>query len=142
HRAHFHECNWRAPLPGVHPGAHDAAARLRHVTRATESSGDGRSAAHAGEEQHHATGFRAKAIRLRAAAFRGQRGLPPGLLSDVSTTVTVDERLAQLGIALPEPVAPVANYALTRRTGNLLFVSGHVARRDGAVVTGRLGDNL
>ena len=60
----------------------------------------------------------------------------------MSTTVTVDERLAQLGIALPEPVAPVANYALTRRTGNLLFVSGHVARRDGAVVTGRLGDNL
>ncbi|TME49677.1 MAG: RidA family protein [Chloroflexi bacterium] len=54
----------------------------------------------------------------------------------------VDERLAELGIELPNPVTPVANYSLTRRTGNLLFVSGHVARRDGAVVIGRLGDDL
>ena len=54
----------------------------------------------------------------------------------------VDERLAELGIELPNPVTPVANYSLTRRTGNLLFVSGHVARRDGAVVIGRLGDHL
>jgi len=56
--------------------------------------------------------------------------------------VRVDERLAELGIELPNPVTPVANYSLTRRTGNLLFVSGHVARRDGAVVIGRLGDDL
>jgi len=56
--------------------------------------------------------------------------------------VRVDERLAELGIELPNPVTPVANYSLTRRTGNLLFVSGHVARRDGAVVIGRLGDHL
>ena len=54
----------------------------------------------------------------------------------------VDERLAELGIELPNPVTPVANYSLTRRAGNLLFVSGHVARRDGAVVIGRLGDDL
>ena len=56
--------------------------------------------------------------------------------------MNADERLAELGIALPSPVTPVANYSLTRRSGNLLFVSGHVARRDGAVVTGRLGDDL
>ena len=54
----------------------------------------------------------------------------------------VDERLAELGIELPNPVTPVANYSLTRRAGHLLFVSGHVARRDGAVVIGRLGDDL
>lgn len=56
--------------------------------------------------------------------------------------MTIDERLAELGIVLPDPVAPVANYSPTRHSGNLLFVSGHVARRDGAVVTGRLGDDL
>jgi len=56
--------------------------------------------------------------------------------------VSVDERLAELGIELPNPVTPVANYSLTRRAGHLLFVSGHVARRDGAVVIGRLGDDL
>ena len=56
--------------------------------------------------------------------------------------MSVDERLAELGIELPNPVTPVANYSLTRRAGHLLFVSGHVARRDGAVVIGRLGDDL
>ncbi|MEA2638586.1 MAG: hypothetical protein QOE18_1643 [Chloroflexota bacterium] len=56
--------------------------------------------------------------------------------------MSVDDRLAELGIALPASTAPVANYVSTRRTGNLLFVSGHVCRRDGAVVSGRLGDDI
>ena len=56
--------------------------------------------------------------------------------------MSVDDRLAELGIALPASTAPVANYVSTRRTGNLLFVSGHVCRRDGAVVSGRVGDNI
>jgi len=38
--------------------------------------------------------------------------------------VRVEERLANLGIELPEPVRPVANYVRTVRTGNLLFVAG------------------
>ena len=42
--------------------------------------------------------------------------------------MSVDERLAELGIELPNPVTPVANYSLTRRNG--------------AVVIGRLGDDL
>lgn len=56
--------------------------------------------------------------------------------------MSLDDRLAELGITLPSPVTPVANYSLTRRAGNLLFVSGHVSRRDGAVATGRLGDDV
>lgn len=56
--------------------------------------------------------------------------------------MSVDDRLAELGIALPASTAPVANYVSTRRTGNLLFVSGHVCRRDGAVVSGRVGDDI
>jgi enamine deaminase RidA (YjgF/YER057c/UK114 family) len=56
--------------------------------------------------------------------------------------MSVDDRLAELGIALPASTAPVANYVSTRRTGNLLFVSGHVCRRDGAVVSGKVGDDI
>lgn len=38
--------------------------------------------------------------------------------------MSVEARLRELGIELPEPVRPVANYARYVQTGNLLFVSG------------------
>lgn len=56
--------------------------------------------------------------------------------------MTAEQRIAELGIELPVAAAPVANYVMTRLSGNLLFVSGHVCKRDGAVVTGRLGDSV
>ena len=39
---------------------------------------------------------------------------------------TIEQKLASLGINLPQPAAPVANYVGFVRTGNLLFVSGQV----------------
>ena len=52
-------------------------------------------------------------------------------------------RLESLGIELPEPSAPVANFVRTVRTGNLVFTSGHVPRnKDGSFVTGKLGRDL
>jgi enamine deaminase RidA (YjgF/YER057c/UK114 family) len=39
---------------------------------------------------------------------------------------TIDKKLAGLGIELPAPVAPIANYAGFVRTGSLLFVSGQL----------------
>jgi enamine deaminase RidA (YjgF/YER057c/UK114 family) len=59
-----------------------------------------------------------------------------------TTDISIDERLAELGIVLPAATAPVANYVSTRRSGNLLYVSGHVSKRAGAVVSGRVGDNI
>jgi enamine deaminase RidA (YjgF/YER057c/UK114 family) len=56
--------------------------------------------------------------------------------------MTVDDRLAELGIALPATTPPVANYVSTRRSGSLLFVSGHLCKRAGAVVSGRVGDDI
>lgn len=38
----------------------------------------------------------------------------------------VEQRLAELGITLPTPAAPVANYVPTVRTGNLVVVSGQI----------------
>jgi enamine deaminase RidA (YjgF/YER057c/UK114 family) len=56
--------------------------------------------------------------------------------------MSIDERLAELGIVVPESSAPVANYVTARRSGTLLFLSGHLGKRDGTVVTGRVGDDV
>src|SRR6187431_3816336 len=39
---------------------------------------------------------------------------------------TVEKKLAELGIVLPQPVAPVANYVPFVRTGNFMVVSGQL----------------
>ena len=57
---------------------------------------------------------------------------------------SVDKRLEELGITLPEMRPPVANYVPAVRTGNLLFLSGSIpaARPDGTDVRGKLGAGL
>jgi len=57
---------------------------------------------------------------------------------------TVEKKLADLGIVLHTPAAPVANYVGFVRTGNLLFVSGQVCiDSDGKLVAkGKLGGGV
>lgn len=57
---------------------------------------------------------------------------------------TVEKRLAELGIVLPEPVAPVANYVPFVRTGNFLVVSGQLCLdTEGKLVAkGQLGGGV
>ncbi|MEM1151158.1 MAG: RidA family protein [Pseudomonadota bacterium] len=55
---------------------------------------------------------------------------------------TPETRLNDLGIALPEAMAAVANYVPFVITGNTLFVSGQVSVMDGALIKGRLGEDL
>ncbi len=50
----------------------------------------------------------------------------------------VEATLADKGIVLPKPVAPVADYVPWVRTGNLVFVSGQVPIGSDGVVTGQL----
>lgn len=53
---------------------------------------------------------------------------------------TIDARLAALGIALPTPARPVANYVPYVVTGNLVVISGQVPLQDGKVaVAGKVG---
>ena len=57
---------------------------------------------------------------------------------------TVDKKLSELGIVLPTPATPVANYIPFVRTGALLFVSGQICL-DGTgklVAKGKLGDGV
>ncbi len=54
-----------------------------------------------------------------------------------------DARLKELGITLPEPAKPIANYIPSVRVGNLLFLAGHGPIRDGkATARGKLGKEL
>ncbi|WP_237155101.1 RidA family protein [Oryzibacter oryziterrae] len=56
---------------------------------------------------------------------------------------TVEDKLANLGLSLPEANAPVANYVPTVMTGNLLFVSGQISKlASGEQVLGKLGADL
>lgn len=49
-------------------------------------------------------------------------------------------RLKELGVVLPDPAAPVANYIPAIRTGNLLFISGQLPiDQSGELITGKLG---
>ena len=57
-------------------------------------------------------------------------------------TDRIDRALEELGLTLPQAAAPVAAYVPVVEAGGLLHVSGQLPFKDGAVVTGRLGDGL
>jgi enamine deaminase RidA (YjgF/YER057c/UK114 family) len=55
----------------------------------------------------------------------------------------IEKKLEELGIALPTPAAPIANYVGFVRTGRLLFVSGQLCLADGTLVAkGKLGPQV
>jgi enamine deaminase RidA (YjgF/YER057c/UK114 family) len=56
--------------------------------------------------------------------------------------MSIENRLAELGIVLPEPAAPVASYVPVVVTGNLAHVSGQLPFIEGNLVTGRLGEDV
>jgi len=55
---------------------------------------------------------------------------------------TTSARLAELGIILPKPAAPVASYVPVVVSGGMAYVSGQIAFADGAVMTGKLGADV
>ncbi len=55
---------------------------------------------------------------------------------------TFEQKLAEMGITLPEAPAPAANYVPFVVSGNLVHVSGQVASKDGALTVGKLGDTM
>ena len=53
--------------------------------------------------------------------------------------MSVYDKLNQLGIALPPVAVPAAAYVPFVQTGNLVFLSGHIAKKDGKPWVGQLG---
>ena len=56
--------------------------------------------------------------------------------------MSIQNKLQSLGIVLPPVSVPAAAYVPYVQTGNLLFLSGHLSKRDGQVWTGQLGKDL
>ena len=55
---------------------------------------------------------------------------------------SVYDRLAELGITLPPVATPAGAYVPFVRTGKLVYLSGHIAKRDGKVWVGQLGRDI
>jgi enamine deaminase RidA (YjgF/YER057c/UK114 family) len=58
------------------------------------------------------------------------------------TDADIDAKLAELGLTLPEPAAPVAAYVPVVVAGGLAHVSGQLPFIDGVLVKGRLGEDV
>jgi enamine deaminase RidA (YjgF/YER057c/UK114 family) len=63
-------------------------------------------------------------------------------MSTESPTGSVYDRLTQLGIVLPPVATPAAAYVPFVRSGKLIFISGHIAKRDGKAWVGQLGRDM
>jgi enamine deaminase RidA (YjgF/YER057c/UK114 family) len=60
----------------------------------------------------------------------------------MNTAAQIEQRLAELGITLPAVAIPAAAYVPFVRSGQLVFVSGHIAKRDGKPWVGQLGAGM
>ena len=56
--------------------------------------------------------------------------------------MTIEEKLAELGLTLPQPAAPVAAYVPVVIAGGMAYVSGQVSMKDGVLIKGRLGETM
>ena len=55
--------------------------------------------------------------------------------------MSIESRLAELGITLPAPAAPVASYVPAVEVNGFLHISGQLPFDEGQVMTGRLGED-
>ncbi|WP_298915733.1 RidA family protein [uncultured Algimonas sp.] len=56
--------------------------------------------------------------------------------------MSIAQKLTEMGLSLPEPMAPVANYVPYVVSGDLVFVSGQISKIGDDIVRGRLGAGL
>jgi enamine deaminase RidA (YjgF/YER057c/UK114 family) len=56
--------------------------------------------------------------------------------------MTIETRLAELGITLPDAAAPLANYVPFVVVGNLVHVSGQISQNAGGHIKGRIGEDM
>lgn len=54
----------------------------------------------------------------------------------------VEQKLAEMGITLPEAPAPAANYVPFVQVGDLLYVSGQISKDGDTLITGKLGADM
>jgi len=57
-------------------------------------------------------------------------------------TRTVDQRLQDIGLSIPNSPLPSANYVPYTKSGNLVFISGQISINNGNLISGKLGQDL
>ena len=57
-------------------------------------------------------------------------------------STNIYDKLNALNITLPSMAVPAAAYLPFVQTGNLIFISGHIAKKDGQPIVGQLGKNV
>ena len=60
----------------------------------------------------------------------------------MNTNSKISQHLQELGIVLPSAGAPAAAYVMVNQIENIVYLSGHIAKQDGAVWVGKLGKNM
>ena len=60
----------------------------------------------------------------------------------MTSSANVYDKLSALNITLPAVATPAAAYLPFVQTGNLVFLSGHLPKKDGKVIVGQLGKNV
>ena len=57
--------------------------------------------------------------------------------------MSIEQRLAEIGLTLPQPAAPVASYVPAVEQAGLLHISGQISfAEDGSLIKGRLGEDM
>jgi enamine deaminase RidA (YjgF/YER057c/UK114 family) len=64
-------------------------------------------------------------------------------VSTIAFSQRIEQKLKEMGIELPTPQQPIANYVSAVRTGNLIFLAGKgPSKPDGSYITGKPGKDL
>jgi len=56
--------------------------------------------------------------------------------------MSIENKLAGMGVTLPDAPAPAANYVPSVQIGDIVYISGQISNDENGLITGKLGDNM